>query len=914
MRKHSYLLICSVIIGIFCNRVNASQTLISGVPNYDQDIFPIDSAYGSYSGVERGDCVPIACTMLSGYYDGNGWPRLIPYGGNAVTANGSQPPGNPTLPYSGNAWGIDTVVKKYKAQLGYVPNEGTSVFPTTISDFFFANKLGDAIVAVVHFFEPGAVFSREDDDITSWSRIQSYLTASRPCVLAINPRYNTFPLYHNYADSYKWDGSSLLQEVGGHCVCAVGWSDDGGKWVICNMGWYFAPHAWFNYDSDDDWYISQITPGGSSSGEDDDAYEDNDTVSQAHEIYQGTINNLRCLDTLIVNNDYKSSYGDWYKINVSSGQSLSISTSFLQANGDLDLRVYGPNQALVGSSEGTGNSESVAISSTSGGYYYIFVYGYNNAKNQTYTLTTSVVGAPSAISLSCSASPTSGAPGFPFTVSGTATYNNGGGSVSVGTVTITVGGQSYTAAIANGSYSRSIFAPTSPGSYTVSLSATDGIGRSGSTSTSVTVNSNGSTSNYTINNYLTCKSCDTADPWMYHNAIDAFGSDDSQFYVWWEMTGITDAHTLYLQLYRPDGTFYGQTSTTTFGQTGWHYDWWRGYSWWQINGYDISALEGVWTVKLFVDGSYKQAINFTLRYQFKEHQMCKDHQATTPNDPINPTSIFLQTDSKTETWCRLDKVSNPIEMKWQWYEPNGSQYAVNTYTSADPNASGYDYWDWSKFWGNINIQGNSAANKCGNWYVDVFIKDAFGNWVKKYTDYFQILESPAVSPACSTVSLTSNPIPGQSITLNVSATDNTYLKNVVLYWKDSSQHSTSWNSVLASALTQNYNIGSFAAGQQVEFWATATDTSGNTVEGSHQIVLVRAAVIRPTVNNMRLTNNAATVSVPTQVGYNYTLEFKNSLSDASWTSVITISGTGGTMTLTDPSAAVPKRFYRVRVQ
>src|SRR5206468_1969670 len=111
--------------------------------------------------------------------------------------------------------------------------------------------------------------------------------------------------------------------------------------------------------------------------------------------------------------------------------------------------------------------------------------------------------------------------------------------------------------------------------------------------------------------------------------------------------------------YRPDATLYGQTSTTTFGQNGSHYDWWRSWSNWQINGSDISDLEGRWTVKLYVDGSYKRTISFTIRYEFKEHRLCKDHQASSPYDPINPTSIFAQTDAKAETWCKLDKVSNP---------------------------------------------------------------------------------------------------------------------------------------------------------------------------------------------------------------------------------------------------------------
>ena len=192
-------------------------------------------------------------------------------------------------------------------------------------------------------------------------------------------------------DTYKWEGNSTLNELGGgHAVCAVGWSDVGGRWVKCNMGWSSAyGRAWFNYDGGDDWYISQITPGGSSSGEDDDPYEDNDTISTARQISPGTINNLRCLDTLISSSGYKSSWGDWYKVTASSGQTLAVTTSFTHAKGDLDLRVYNPSQTEVGNSAGSVNSENVTIPSTTAGSYYIFVYGFNNAKNLNYSLAVS---------------------------------------------------------------------------------------------------------------------------------------------------------------------------------------------------------------------------------------------------------------------------------------------------------------------------------------------------------------------------------------------------------------------------------------------------------------------------------------------------------------------------------------------
>jgi hypothetical protein len=94
-------------------------------------------------------------------------------------------------------------------------------------------------------------------------------------------------------------------------------------------------------------------------------------------------------------------------------------------------------------------------------------------------------------------------------------------------------------------------------------------------------------------------------------------------------------------------------------------------------------------------------------------------------------------------------------------------------------------------------------------------------------------------------------------------------------------------------------------------WVTPYD-SGNhvfqyTVSGS-------ASAAHPTLSNPKYAGTTFTVAVPTQLGFNYALEFKNSLGDASWTAVITNAGTGGQITMTNSGVGEPRRFYRVRVQ
>jgi hypothetical protein len=54
------------------------------------------------------------------------------------------------------------------------------------------------------------------------------------------------------------------------------------------------------------------------------------------------------------------------------------------------------------------------------------------------------------------------------------------------------------------------------------------------------------------------------------------------------------------------------------------------------------------------------------------------------------------------------------------------------------------------------------------------------------------------------------------------------------------------------------------------------------------------------------------VSLPTQSGRIYALEYKESLQDTAWTPLPLAAGTGGMRTLTDSTTAGTQRFYRVR--
>jgi uncharacterized repeat protein (TIGR01451 family) len=91
--------------------------------------------------------------------------------------------------------------------------------------------------------------------------------------------------------------------------------------------------------------------------------------------------------------------------------------------------------------------------------------------------------------------------------------------------------------------------------------------------------------------------------------------------------------------------------------------------------------------------------------------------------------------------------------------------------------------------------------------------------------------------------------------------------------------------------------------------ARATSLCGASIAGSagSTCTVIDGIGLTPTV-----VNGVFRLSVATKSGKSYTIQYKNMLSDPTWTNLSTITGTGGSMSVTDPTAAQqPRRFYRV---
>ena len=97
-------------------------------------------------------------------------------------------------------------------------------------------------------------------------------------------------------------------------------------------------------------------------------------------------------------------------------------------------------------------------------------------------------------------------------------------------------------------------------------------------------------------------------------------------------------------------------------------------------------------------------------------------------------------------------------------------------------------------------------------------------------------------------------------------------------------------------------VGWSAIGSSDTLWIEPISTGGGGSPSS------------PTISNAKRTGSSFTLSAPSEAGFNYILEYKNSMSDSTWIPVQTNSGNGGMISLTNTGATGPSRFYHIRVQ
>ena len=434
---------------------------------------------------------------------------------------------------------------------------------------------------------------------------------------------------------------------------------------------------------------------------------------------------------------------------------------------------------------------------------------------------------PTSIAVTVDLDQSSTTPYAAVNVSGSAVYDTGD-PVTSGTALISTTEYDWTAAVIDGSYDRDIYAPASSG--WVSVQVSDGF-LTGSAQEYLSINLPGGGDNYTLELALMCKDVESADPNDPIYITDWFRSSDATVYNWLHIKWLYVPVQVKWEWYIPDGTalepiYSGWTEDPQ--DSGYLYWWWRFWHGYYISGYAHSDWEGRHTVKVYAqeegqDYDYLESLYYIISYDFKEHRMYRDVDDN--GNPSNPTNTFYQNDAMAFTWAKYTDVVESIELMTEFYEPNGFLYADTGLTSEDPG-EGY-YWGQVLQWTGIGINGNSAANKCGTWMLKKYEKDPWGNWDLLYEDSFRILENPAVNPVVTLNVSPQIPNGGDQVTLNLSASDNTYLKKVGLYWNYTAPESMIWDNIYASTFTHDKALGSFPEGAIVQVYAKVWDTSGN---------------------------------------------------------------------------------------
>jgi hypothetical protein len=114
----------------------------------------------------------------------------------------------------------------------------------------------------------------------------------------------------------------------------------------------------------------------------DDSYEQNDTFGTARSL--GTISATTTIDELVMADNH-----DWYRFYLPATGTVddAVALSFLNSQGDLDLRLYNSSGYRLRTSATINDGERISLSGLARGTYYIDAYGYLGAQNPNYSLT-----------------------------------------------------------------------------------------------------------------------------------------------------------------------------------------------------------------------------------------------------------------------------------------------------------------------------------------------------------------------------------------------------------------------------------------------------------------------------------------------------------------------------------------------
>jgi hypothetical protein len=189
-------------------------------------------------------------------------------------------------------------------------------------------------------------------------------------------------------------------------------------------------------------------------------------------------------------------------------------------------------------------------------------------------------------------------------------------------------------------------------------------------------------------------------------------------------------------------------------------------------------------------------------------------------------------------------------------------------------------------------------NRFGTATITVTVTDAGGS---SASDIFvvtvnQVIDPPVIvaGPAGQTV------IPGANVLLRVTALGTAPLS--YLWQRNGVDVPGGTNTTLTLAGVTAANAGNYRV--------RVSNAAGSATSAGAQL----RVLVSPIITSLRRSGPAMEISFTTEAGLVYAVEFKDAADSVLWMALPGVTGSGGSLTVIDPSGFRPHRIYRVRVE
>lgn len=199
-----------------------------------------------------------------------------------------------------------------------------------------------------------------------------------------------------------------------------------------------------------------------------------------------------------------------------------------------------------------------------------------------------------------------------------------------------------------------------------------------------------------------------------------FSKNDYASYIWSRFNSVYESHKVNWKWYDPNGNFYTEAGHTIPNPRdyGWEYwDWYKTGGGIYIKNNVPASKPGLWNAKTYLDNDKIIDANFVVKYQYAQSKMVKGVDGD--GNPGQETNEFYASDHAAYTWFKLNNVADPLDVKFEWYDPDGKLYSTTLLNVPDQGTD--KFWEWYNLWSWIYIKGYFPENKCGTWNVKAYI-------------------------------------------------------------------------------------------------------------------------------------------------------------------------------------------------